>query len=141
MCRKITSHWQPLFSKKIAAAAALFSYKIGGGTGGGLIFLQNWRLRQGFGNITGGCSEMVWILEGPRVSLNAELGKLCPFSAPRGHTFSTSRLSCTLAAVMASHSLRLNFSVVYYFSLHLPYKELNHITEAVYKINIFHRSK
>ena len=58
MCRKITSHWQPLFSKKIAAVAS-FSYKIGGG---GLIFLQNWRRRQGFGNITGGCSDMVWIL-------------------------------------------------------------------------------
>ena len=59
MCRKITSHWQPLFSKKMAAAAS-FSYKIGGG---GLIFPQNWRRRQGFGNITGGCSDMVWILE------------------------------------------------------------------------------
>ena len=40
------------------AAAASFSYKIGGS---GLIFLQNW-WRQGFGNITGGCSYMVWIL-------------------------------------------------------------------------------
>ena len=30
MCRKITSHWQPLFSKKMAAAVS-FSYKIGGG--------------------------------------------------------------------------------------------------------------
>ena len=39
MCRKITSHWQPLVSKKMTAAAS-FSYKIGGG---GLIFLQNWR--------------------------------------------------------------------------------------------------
>ena len=39
MCRKITSHWQPLFSKKMAAAAS-FSYKIGGG---GLNFLKNWR--------------------------------------------------------------------------------------------------
>ena len=39
MCRKITSHWQPLFSKKMVAAAS-FSYKIGGG---GLIFQQNWR--------------------------------------------------------------------------------------------------
>ena len=58
-CRKITSHWQPLFSKKMAAAAS-FSYKIGGG---GLIFLQNWRHAQGFGNITGGCSDMVWILD------------------------------------------------------------------------------
>ena len=29
MCRKITSHWQPLFSKKMAAAS--FSYKIDGG--------------------------------------------------------------------------------------------------------------
>ena len=48
MCRKITSNWQPLFSKKMAAvlrwphfptklaAVASFSYKIGGG---GLIFL------------------------------------------------------------------------------------------------------
>ena len=68
MCRKITSHWQPLFSKKMEAAAS-FSYKIGGGSlffsykirGGGLIFIQNWRLWQGFGNITGGCSDMVWI--------------------------------------------------------------------------------
>ena len=41
MCRNITSHWQPLFSKNMAAAAS-FSYKIGGG---GLIFLQNWRRR------------------------------------------------------------------------------------------------
>ena len=77
MCRKITSHWQPLFSKKMAAVAS-FSYKIGGGGliflqnwrphfptkigSGGLIFLQNWRRRQGFGNITGDCSDMVWIL-------------------------------------------------------------------------------
>ena len=30
MCRKITSHWQPRFSEKMAAAAS-FSYKIGGG--------------------------------------------------------------------------------------------------------------
>ena len=30
MCRKITSHWQLLFSKKMAAAAS-FSYKIGSG--------------------------------------------------------------------------------------------------------------
>ena len=30
MCRMITSHWQPLFSKKMAAAAS-FSNKIGGG--------------------------------------------------------------------------------------------------------------
>ena len=44
MCRKITSHWQPLFSKKMVAAAS-FSYKIGGG---GLIFLQNWRRRPHF---------------------------------------------------------------------------------------------
>ena len=58
MCSKITSHRQPLFSKKTAAAAS-FSYKIGGG---GLNFQQNWRRRQGFGNITGGCSDMVWIL-------------------------------------------------------------------------------
>ena len=72
MCRKITSHWQPLFSKKMAAAASIsyksgsggpvasFSYKIGGG---GLIILQNWQRRQGFGNITDGCSDMVWILD------------------------------------------------------------------------------
>ena len=49
MCRKITSHWQSLFSKKMAVVAT-FSYKIGGG----LIFLQNWRRWLGFGNITGG---------------------------------------------------------------------------------------
>ena len=39
-----------------------FPTKIGGS---GLIlniFLQNWRRRQGFGNITGGFSDMVWIL-------------------------------------------------------------------------------
>ena len=59
MCRKIPSHWQPLFSKKMATAAS-FSYKIGGGS---LIFLKNWRQRQEFGIITGGCSDMVWILE------------------------------------------------------------------------------
>ena len=57
MCRKITSHWQPLFSKKMAVAS--FSHKFGGG---GLIFLQNWRRRQGFVKITGCCSDMVWIL-------------------------------------------------------------------------------
>ena len=57
--RLATSHWQLLFSKKMAAAAS-FSYKIGGG---GLIFLKNWRWRQVFGNITAGCSDMVWILE------------------------------------------------------------------------------
>ena len=44
ICRKITSHWHPLFSKKKAAAAS-FSYKIGGG---GLIFVQNWRRRPHF---------------------------------------------------------------------------------------------
>ena len=37
--RLATSHWQPLFSKKMEVVAS-FSYKIGGG---GLIFLQNWR--------------------------------------------------------------------------------------------------
>ena len=46
----------PHFPTKLAAMASFF-YKIGGG---GLIFLQNWR--QGFDNITGGCSDMVWIL-------------------------------------------------------------------------------
>ena len=75
MRRKITSHWQPLFSKKMAEAAS-FSYKIGGG---GLIFLQNWWRRhhflqnwwrrQGFGNITGGCSDMVWILAVVKVAI------------------------------------------------------------------------
>ena len=50
---------RPHFPTKLAAVAS-FSYKIGGGS---LIFLQNWRRRQGFGNITGGCSDMVWILE------------------------------------------------------------------------------
>ena len=44
MCRKITSHWQPLFCKKMAAAAS-FSYKIDSGD---LIFLQNWRRRPHF---------------------------------------------------------------------------------------------
>ena len=44
ICRKIISHWQPLFSKKIATAAS-FSYKIGGSV---LIFLQNWRRRPHF---------------------------------------------------------------------------------------------
>ena len=39
-----TWHWQPLFSTKMAAAAS-FSYKIGGG---GLIFLQNWQRRPHF---------------------------------------------------------------------------------------------
>ena len=60
MYRKITSHWQPqpLFSKKMAAAVS-FSYKIGSG---GLIFLQNWLRWLGFGHITDGCSDMVWIL-------------------------------------------------------------------------------
>ena len=57
--------WQPLFSKKVAAAAS-FSYKI---CGSGLIFLQNWWRQQGFGNITGGCSDMVWILEGGRLKI------------------------------------------------------------------------
>ena len=56
--RLATSHWQALFFKKMAAAAS-FSYKIGSG---GLIFLQNLRRRRGFGKITGGYSDMVWIL-------------------------------------------------------------------------------
>ena len=47
----------PHFPTKLAVVAS-FSYKIGGG---GLIFLQNWQRRQGFGNITGGCSDMVWL--------------------------------------------------------------------------------
>ena len=54
---------RPHFPTKLTAVAS-FSYKIGGG---GLIFQQNWRRRQGFGNITGGCSDMrhmVWILAG-----------------------------------------------------------------------------
>ena len=74
MCRKITSHWQPLFSlrkwrrrphfpTKLATVAS-FSIKIGGG---GLFFLQNYRRRQGFGNITAGCSDMVWIAIGYQV--------------------------------------------------------------------------
>ena len=46
------------FPTKLAAVTS-FSYKIGGS---GLIFLQNWRRRQGFGNITGSYSDMVWIL-------------------------------------------------------------------------------
>ena len=46
MCRKITSHWQPLFSKKMAGVAS-FSYKIGGGGLICVISLQNWG-RQGF---------------------------------------------------------------------------------------------
>ena len=29
------------------------------------------------------------LLNSRRYDLNAELGRLCPFSAPRGHTFST----------------------------------------------------
>ena len=74
MCRKITSHWQPLFSKKMAAAAS-FSYKIGGS---GLIFQQNWRRRQGFGNITGGCSDMVWILGSPQGYF---MGKFSPLTS------------------------------------------------------------
>ena len=49
---------RPHFPTKLAAVA-LFSYKIGGG---GLIFQQNWLRQQGFDNITGGCSDMVWIL-------------------------------------------------------------------------------
>ena len=48
---------QPHFPTKLVAVAS-FSYKIGGG----LVFLRNWRLLQEFGNITGGCSDMVWIL-------------------------------------------------------------------------------
>ena len=65
---------QPRFPTKLAAVAS-FSYKIGCGgliflqnwrrRRGGLSFLQNWRRRQrrqGFGNITGGYSDMVWIL-------------------------------------------------------------------------------
>ena len=46
MCRKITSHWQPLFYKKMAAAAS-FSYKIGSGRRWPH-FLQNWRRRPHF---------------------------------------------------------------------------------------------
>ena len=73
MCRKITSHWQPLFSKKMVAVAS-FSYKIGSG---GLIFLQNWRWRQGFGNITGGCSDMVWILALRHIGPGSALRAFC----------------------------------------------------------------
>ena len=80
MCRKIISHWQPLFSEKMAVAAS-FSYKIGSG---GFIFLQNWWRQPHFPTklaaaasfsykiggggkdfatlATGGCSDMVWIL-------------------------------------------------------------------------------
>ena len=42
MCRKITSHWQPLFSKKMAAAAS-FSIKLAE-----VIFLQNWHRQPHF---------------------------------------------------------------------------------------------
>ena len=38
-----------------------FPTKLAAGRGG-LIFLQNWWRRQGFGNTTGGLSDMVWIL-------------------------------------------------------------------------------
>ena len=48
---------RPHFPTKLAAVAS-FSYKIGSG---GLIFQQNWQ--QGFGKITGGCSDMVWIID------------------------------------------------------------------------------
>ena len=49
------------FSCKIGGSGLIFlqNLKIGGG---GLIFLENWWRRQGFDNITGGCSDMVWIL-------------------------------------------------------------------------------
>ena len=47
----------PHFPTKLVAAAS-FSNKIGGG----LIFQQNWRRRQGFGDITGSYSDMVWIM-------------------------------------------------------------------------------
>ena len=50
---------RPHFPTRLAAVPS-FSYKIGGVR---LIFQQNWRRRQGFGNITGSCSDMVWILD------------------------------------------------------------------------------
>ena len=60
MCRKIfTSHWQPLISKKMAAAAS-FSYKIGSG---GIIFLQNWQRRPHFFyKICGGGKDLATLL-------------------------------------------------------------------------------
>ena len=85
IARKISSHWQPLFSKKMAAprrrphfptklaAAASFSYKIGGG---GLIFLQNWRRRQGFGNITGGVLTWSEYWDGTNSTIHAGLNPI-----------------------------------------------------------------
>ena len=58
MCRKITSHWQPLFSKKMAAVAS-FSYKIGGG---GLIFFTKLAAAARIWQHYWRCSDMVWIL-------------------------------------------------------------------------------
>ena len=49
-------------------------------------------------------------------------------------------LTCTLAAVMASRPLRLNFSVVNYFRF-VYHEEVIHISEAVYKNNIFCHSR
>ena len=46
------------------------------------------------------------------------------------------RLTSTLAAVMASHQLRLNFSVVNYFCF-IYHEELIHISEAIYKNNTY----
>ena len=56
----------PHFPTKLVAVAS-FSYKIGGSA---LIFQQNWR--QGFGNITGGCSDMVWILDHDQTSYSLQ---------------------------------------------------------------------
>ena len=66
---------RPHFPTKLAAVAS-FSYKICRHAGGGLIFQQNWRRRQGFGNITGGCSDMVWILACPHVTLRSILNSV-----------------------------------------------------------------
>ena len=55
--RKIPSHWRlaGTFFKKMAAS--------------GFILLQNRQQQQVFGNIIGGCSDMVWILVGEKFCL------------------------------------------------------------------------
>ena len=65
---------------------------------------------------------------------------LMPSNFKKGWWYYALRLSCTLAAVMASHSLQLNFSIVNYF-LFISLWAHSYIRSRLYKINIIHHSK
>ena len=83
---------RPHFPIKLAAVA-YFPTKLEAAECG-LIFLQDWR--QGFGNITGGCSDMVWILDYRCISnsyiSDKSFNNKCkpPLAMPRGKLLGTS---------------------------------------------------